>query len=764
MKRTISLLLTLMLLLASVVGCTPETVTDAPADGTSGGDETTDGGDETSSGEGGYFEDTRIDIVAPDETKVPDMKITGDGYDIYQLTKSREYGYRYGCTYLYNDDGSVDAYFACVGANTGEWDWIAYRHSPDGGTSWEDEKIVLTPTQGSMDRFSNCDPGVVYFDGYYYLGYTSTLNNKGTCNNVFVARSENPDGPFEKWNGEGWGGYEPAPLLYYPENYVSWGIGEPSFVELNGTLYIYYTLIAPSGEYMMVATADATDENWPATLQYHGVAVEKSTDSLDVKYVEEWGKFIGIATGDRMGPNSWVAVYESNDGYKFELVDVVREDTYAYLHNAGFSSRPNGRIRITEDAERLCVIYAYGEGWGTWNTRIQPVSLVLSDGNDIEAEKAKACIPDPRNRADFIPAGDRYIAMARPAEDVYYATLDEGDITIVAYGYDAYFDRSVISRGNKDLVITSLDESVVKMNKTKAMLVGTGTAPMLMTYKDCRIPFFIVVTEEPLYVENSKKPVALKPTVDEYTVYIGERSAYRPQIRVDLYREDGSFDEYYCNAEDPKLSFAGYDESIVTVTDSGIVTALKEGETNVTVSYGELSCTVKITVTDDPGKGYLKIGDIEEFDYAELDLSKANGADALTGLNSTVLEYDAEQGALKATVTGEDAFFTVPYMQSFMPLYAEDYTSIEITYMVPKDVSSKATSLQLFLCAGDNANPDARYQTVTRLTRDGEYHTATVQLSRFSFWSGEIHQIRVDYFDQSTKGDVIYIKSIKLCK
>ena len=79
------------------------------------------------------------------------------------------------------------------------------------------------------------------------------------------------------------------------------------------------------GIFTHLATADATDENWPATLKFHGSACKKTTDSLDVKYVEEWGKFIGVATGNRMGPSSWLALYESNDGLTFTPVDAIKE-------------------------------------------------------------------------------------------------------------------------------------------------------------------------------------------------------------------------------------------------------------------------------------------------------------------------------------------------------------------------------------------------------------------------------------------------------
>ena len=213
-----------------------------------------------------YFEANRIEIVEPDTSKVADLTLIDEGYDIYQLPGNGNGGWRYGPSYIYYGDGRVDAYFAS-GGDSGEWDRITHRSSTDDGATWGPEKIVVYPTwgpekivvyptPGSMDGHSCCDPDVVYFDGYYYLGYTSTLNDGGYCNNVFVARSKDPDGPFEKWNGSGWGG-SPAPIFYFEQSYGYWGIGEPSMIELNGTLYIYYTYATPMKSFIMLATADA---------------------------------------------------------------------------------------------------------------------------------------------------------------------------------------------------------------------------------------------------------------------------------------------------------------------------------------------------------------------------------------------------------------------------------------------------------------------------------------------------------------------------
>ena len=130
MKKLLLLGLTLLLMAALLMGCdkgnTPDDTTDpstATEDATAAptepdGDATEPPTEEsTEEVTTDYFEANRIETVKPDTTKVPDVTVTGLGYDIYQLPIDQEWGYRYGATYLYNDDGSVDAYFACVGTN-----------------------------------------------------------------------------------------------------------------------------------------------------------------------------------------------------------------------------------------------------------------------------------------------------------------------------------------------------------------------------------------------------------------------------------------------------------------------------------------------------------------------------------------------------------------------------------------------------------------------------------------------------------------------
>ena len=48
------------------------------------------------------------------------------------------------------------------------------------------------------------------------------------------------------------------------------------------------------------------------------------------------------------------------------------------------------------------------------------------------------------------------------------------------------------------------------------------------------------------------------------------------------------------------------------------------------------------------------------------------------------------------------------------------------------------------------------------VTKDGEYHTITIDLASLPYWTGDVNLLRVDFYDQSEVGDTMYIKSIKL--
>ncbi len=316
--------------------------------------------------------------------------------------------YRYGPSLLINPDGSIDAYFSSPGGSVEnkpdfkvfhpfpenavegdsyyQWDWIRHRKLTAEGKWASDETIVLMPTPFSRDKFSVCDPCVIKLGKYYYLGVTAADNLAGNRAEIFVSRSSSPTGPFEKWNGSGWGGLKPLPIVPFRTPLLVWGAGEPSFVRLGKTLYIYYTVMSAEGPQnarvstnrTMIATAPADDENWPAKIKFIGTAWDRldNEDSADVKYIPAYKSFISVSTASRMGPNSFIAVRTSQDGLSWSEPISITKNMIPYLHNCGISADTQGHIDLKRP---IYLGYAYsatpGVNWANWNTELHSVKI-----------------------------------------------------------------------------------------------------------------------------------------------------------------------------------------------------------------------------------------------------------------------------------------------------------------------------------------------------------------------------------------------------
>lgn len=270
------------------------------------------------------------------------------------------------------------------------WDQLAYRHSDDGGKTYGPESMTVKPTYGSRDAYSCCDPGVCRWGGYYYIGYTSTENSGGIDNHVYMARSKNPNGPWEKWNGTGWGGSNPQPVIEYTGDHTKWGAGEPSMVVVGNTVYLYYTWDDNNLHCTKLSTAPADDPNWPAKLESKGVVINKNrisgSDSGDFKYVDAIKKFICVFTASRMTNDSYMLVYESADGVNFTSVGQVQGIAKKGIHNCGISGDERGHIDVTKNN---VIAYAWGvDSWASWQTFMQPITLdyVAAAVDDISAD------------------------------------------------------------------------------------------------------------------------------------------------------------------------------------------------------------------------------------------------------------------------------------------------------------------------------------------------------------------------------------------
>lgn len=555
--RNVSVFIIMLFVMAGLWGCTEKDIT--------------------------VFDDGVLSVT-PDPSKYVNVSVADPGLCIYNPGGAA--GYRYGPTLLTNADGSIDAWFAGPGYN-GQWDWIYYRRSQDGGQTWTPETVALMGTSNSRDGQSVCDPGVVKVGKYYYLGYTSTLYAE-TGNCVFVARSENPEGPYSKWDGEGWS-ETPEPIVYFDENTDYFGAGEPSFVEKDGTLYIYINWLTVGVSYTKVYTADATAENWPATMEYQGDAIEnRPGDSLDVKYVEDYGKFLGVCAANRMSEDSKLTFYQSDDGIHFELCAEVSENTAAGAHNCGISGRPNGHIRLSGD---VYVGYAYGTGsgnWAHWPTRLQKITLSLGDAPQTRTAVKAADFGD---ESTYNPGALDYIAGIY-AEDLSMTVDDSGRTLSVLAVNGAHATIGLTEEQKKDLKVTVWDASVASVDaKTLAVkAVKAGFTHITVQYQNLSYQCALYVYENADAAQD-KAILRVEPSrTTDYTVSLSY--PYPKQIRATVYYADGSFQEI------SEMRFIVADTSVCTIDNKGFIRVKSPGSTEVTVKYkGEEVFKINITVT-----------------------------------------------------------------------------------------------------------------------------------------------------------------------
>lgn len=144
---------------------------------------------------------------------------------------------------------------------------------------------------------------------------------------------------------------------------------------------------------------------------------------------------------------------------------------------------------------------------------------------------------------------------------------------------------------------------------------------------------------------------------------------------------------------------------------------------------------------------------------AYLDLTIQEGASHIIVSNNAAVAFHSTNLGTALTVKGTDPNVTISYGGV---LSADTYKTLEITYMIPTTNSKGNGVTDLFFCAGSITNPTADACVRVNPTADGQFHTLTVDLSDKSFWTGDIHKIRFDFFDGCAAGDVMYVKSIVL--
>ena len=552
--------------------------------------------------EGYNIKTAYIDDAAAEEGSL--FRLANKGWDIFSGT------YLYGPSMIINEDKSIDCWLAGTLGYSGEVDVGVYRKSYDNGLSWTPDVAAVRPTCCSEDWHWTCDPGTIKIGDYYYITYTSILWAGGVDNNLFVARTKDPAGTcIEKWGKDGWGD-EPKPLVAFDGPKGAWGAGEGSMVVVGDTLYLYVTWAVNTFE-TRIYTADATSENWPATLQFRGTAYRHDSlgeDSADFKYIDAYKCFIGVATGNRFSDDCYVHVNVSYDGLYFRSEVRLKHRSEGSLiesgiHNMGISGDAHGHIDIFS---QQFIGYAYtpeGGGWGVWSLRFAPVLFIGSDNYDTPenaiTRPAGKSLKDTANAPDVcgIRVEGPYKTSAvevRFKGTPYHFTViytdkngnsvpaDADILDKIEYVYDP--EQVEIDRENQTVTL--------KGNKLTRIYVKYGTLTTMLTVmpasanRDAPVDFYPETDTVTFYFKDEvKQPDFIaKSEANDYLVLWGKTTALAADSSQDL--------KYWKQS----CKYSGYDTSIIEIDKEGAIKPLAVGETTVTVTYMGLQTTLKVVV------------------------------------------------------------------------------------------------------------------------------------------------------------------------
>lgn len=125
-------------------------------------------------------------------------------------------------------------------------DYIVMRKGTltNGTWKWSGRKYVLSPSDTGWDSNDACDPDVVegsfLYNGTaypYLMAYLGCASFDNTRNEIGIAFSISPEGPWVKYSGNPVVSYDAAKYG------VEWGVGQPSLISRDhkGKVYLFYT-------------------------------------------------------------------------------------------------------------------------------------------------------------------------------------------------------------------------------------------------------------------------------------------------------------------------------------------------------------------------------------------------------------------------------------------------------------------------------------------------------------------------------------------
>jgi hypothetical protein len=190
---------------------------------------------------------------------------------------------------------------------------------------WSTPTVALRPTPNGPDAGGVCDPSVVRLGSYYVMAYIGAV---GSQHALFVARTTSLSQPWQKWNGQGWGGPATPKPIVTPDPGPGYGIGQPSLVVSADQLNIFYDVHTwVTWQTRLAAVPLPLTDTWPAQVKQAGVVLRHPGrdaascagfyDATHVAYDVVRRQYVAVTVDSQDYATPSVQTYESRDGSSF---------------------------------------------------------------------------------------------------------------------------------------------------------------------------------------------------------------------------------------------------------------------------------------------------------------------------------------------------------------------------------------------------------------------------------------------------------------
>ena len=154
--------------------------------------------------------------------------------------------------------------------------------------------------------------------------------------------------------------------------------------------------------------------------------------------------------------------------------------------------------------------------------------------------------------------------------------------------------------------------------------------------------------------------------------------------------------------------------------------------------------------------------DVEEAPELQLTFRTQENLAIVTGERRCTVELTEDGLLLRPNHEAYDPYFSFDYDLIGKKYDAMFYPILEFTYKIPRSSSQRTFVTELFLCTGGVENATGGVSTAVEVEADGKWHTVRIDLSETGFWSGTIHEIRMDFFSSCAPDDRMYLKDFKI--